>query len=102
MINELTPLIDKKIDGRSGRDFTLKPNVNTKTFKYRVFYQSVSTLGEDIELSKRFKNINDITNEYDIKKSSIYLLIHNKQMKKYKHLRIEKIDEPASNIIYFD
>ena len=90
--------VDKQ-DGRKHRNFLEKPNVNKKTFKYKVVW----TVDEEIGgVTKHFKSIKEIINSFKIPKSCIYLLIQGKDMKKYKDYKISRINEPAGRYVYFD
>lgn len=97
-----TFISDEKVDLRKTRDFKNKPNKNNKTFKYKVYWTTQINQEETKEVSKNFKNVKDIENVFDIKKSSVYILLSGKSMRKYKGFRIEKINIPARETIYFE
>lgn len=91
-----------KQDLRKIRDFKNKPNKNNKTYKYCVYWKTHDHNQEEIEVSKNFKNVKDIEKVFDIKKSSVYILLKGKKMRKYEGFRIEKINKPATETIYFE
>jgi hypothetical protein len=69
-------------------------NTNIKTFKFKVEIYT-DELKNNIQNLFRYRTCQEIIDNHNLSKSSIYTLIHNKDVYKYNNIKIIRINESA-------